>query len=267
MGDIVARRFEAAQTIAREAGLLALDYFRNRGSLEIERKGLQDEVTVADRAVESFIRDAVARQFPGDAVLGEEEGADGGAVEAAAGTDGLWVVDPIDGTACFVAGIPTWCVSIAWVAGGEPTIGAIYDPNADELFAAWRGHGAFVNDAPIRASDTRSLTEGTVGVGYSTRVRPRDVLGFLDRLLSAGGQFQRNGSGALMLAYVAAGRYLGYYEPHIKSWDCLAGIVLVDEAGGWTNDFLAGDGLTAGNPIAAAAPGLTDEIRRLIDAG
>lgn len=79
--------------------------------------------------------------------------------------------------------------------------------------------------------------------------------------------FQRNGSGALMLAYVAAGRYLGYYEPHINSWDCLAGIVLVEEAGGWTNEFLAGDGLTDGNPIAAAAPGLADDIRRLIGEG
>lgn len=267
MTDGLARRFDAAQAIAREAGQLALDYFRDLGALVVERKGLQDEVSIADRAVEDLIRARLAELFPDDGVLGEEGGLDGASAEAAQGADGLWVVDPIDGTACFLAGIPVWCVSIAFVAEGAPTLGVIYDPNNDELFAARRGHGAALNGAPIRVSAVESLTEGTVAIGYSTRSRPREILGILDRLLTAGGMFQRNGSGALMLAYVAAGRYLGYYEPHINSWDCLAGIALVDEAGGWTNDFLAGDGLTEGNPIAAAAPGVTDAIRQLIDGG
>ncbi len=260
-------RLDAAREIAREAGALALDHFRDLGSLTVERKGLQDEVSEADRAVEELICRRIAGIFPGEGVLGEEGGFAGAAPEAAQGAEGLWVVDPIDGTACFIVGIPVWCVSIAWVAGGAPAVGVVYDPNADEMFAARRGGGATLNDAPIRLNDDGILTEGSVGVGYSMRCRPQDTLRFLESLLAAGGMFQRNGSGALMLAYVAAGRLLGYYEPHINSWDCLAGICLVNEAGGWTSDFLAGDGLGAGNPIAAAAPGVTDEIKSMAGIG
>ncbi|MEN8197554.1 MAG: inositol monophosphatase [Pseudomonadota bacterium] len=254
-------RLGAAREIAREAGALALDYFRDLGSLTVERKGAQDEVSAADRAVEARIRQRLAENFPGEGILGEEGGLVGSAASSTQGSEGLWVVDPIDGTACFIVGIPVWCVSIAWIVGGEPTIGVVYDPNADEMFAARRGGGATLNNKPIRLNDDGNLEEGSVGVGYSMRCRPEDTLRFLEPLLDAGGMFQRNGSGALMLAYVAAGRLLGYYEPHINSWDCLAAICVVNEAGGWTNDFLAGDGLTAGNPIAAAAPGVTSQIK------
>ncbi len=260
-------RLEAACEIAREAGALALNYFRDLGSLTVERKGVQDEVSEADRAVEELIRQRLEENFPGEDILGEEGGFADSAAASAQGPEGLWVVDPIDGTACFIVGIPVWCVSIAWVVEGAPTIGVVYDPNADEMFAARRGGGAVLNDHPLRLGGGGVLTDGSVGVGYSTRCRPEDTLRFLESLLAAGGMFQRNGSGALMLAYVAAGRLLGYYEPHINSWDCLAAICLVDEAGGWTNDFLAGEGLTKGNPVAAAAPGVTDEIKSFAGMG
>jgi len=98
-------------------------------------------------------------------------------------------------------------------------------------------------------------------MGYSTRVKPAASIEALQRLMEAGGMFNRCGSGALSLAWVAVGRLIGYYEPHINSWDCLAGIVLVREAGGWVNDFLAEDGLTRGNPIIAAAPGLVRKMQ------
>ena len=260
-------RLETACNIAREAGALALAYFRDLGSLTIERKGLQDEVSQADRAVEELIRQRLAENFPGEGILGEEGGLAGSATASTQNSGGLWVVDPIDGTACFVVGIPVWCVSIAWIVEGEPTVGVIYDPNADEMFAARRGGGAALNGKPLRLNDTGILTDGSVGIGYSTRRPPKDTLCFLEPLLTAGGMFQRNGSCALMMAYVAAGRLLGYYEPHINSWDCLAGICLVNEAGGWTSDFLAGDGLTAGNPIAAAAPGVKSQIESFAGLG
>jgi len=260
-------RLESACTIAREAGALALAYFQDIGSLNIERKGVQNEVSEADHAVEALIRQRLAEAFPGEAVLGEEAGLSGADDVSAQEPDGVWVVDPIDGTACFIVGIPVWCVSIAWVSQGQPAVGVVYDPNAGEMFAACRGGGATLNEAPLRLGANGSLTDGSVGVGYSTRVRPEQTLRFLDRLLAAGGMFQRNGSGAIMLAYVAAGRLLAYFEPHINSWDCLAGICLVNEAGGWTSDFLAGDGLTAGNPIAAAAPGVAEQIKAIADLG
>jgi myo-inositol-1(or 4)-monophosphatase len=107
----------------------------------------------------------------------------------------------------------------------------------------------------------RALSEGSVGVGFSHRVRPDSVFAVLRPLLDAHGMFFNNGAGALMLAYVAAGRLLAYYEPHINAWDCLAGLVLVREAGGWTNEFLDGDGMTRGNPVLAAAAGVADLLR------
>ena len=248
----------AAEQIAREAGALALASFRDLPALAIETKGPQDVVSRADREVEDLIRERLLAQFPDDGILGEERGLTTGA----AAETGIWVVDPIDGTASFVAAIPAWCISIAYVVGREIELGVIYDPCHDEIFVAQRGAGATLNGQPIGVSAVASLADGVVGVGYSGRTTPAPVLDFMAPLLAAGGMYFRNGSGALMIAYVAAGRLIGYYEAHINSWDCLAAIALVREAGGWASDFLAGDGLMKGNHIIAAAPGVAADIRR-----
>ncbi len=255
----ISERFSAAQAIVREAGDLAMGYFRDRDSLTVESKGPQDVVSEADRAVEAMILDRIAARFPADSALGEETGGP----RSWDGATPLWVVDPIDGTACFVNGIPVWCVSIALVAGSEIEIGVVYDPNAGELFAARRGHGALLNGISMRPSTAASFAEGIVGVGYSPRRPASAVVQAIAQLLAEGGMYQCNGSGALMLAYVAAGRLIGYYEAHINSWDCLAALAMIREVDGWTNDFLAGDGLTRGNAVAAAAPGLAEAMQRL----
>lgn len=256
-------RFEVAQVIAREAGDLGLSYFRRFDDLQVTTKGLQDMASEADVAVEELIRERLATKFPEDGFFGEEGGRSDG--EHADG--GLWVVDPIDGTACFVAGIPVWCVSIAYVVGKDALLGVVYDPNLDELFAARRGHGASLNGRKIRPSDADSFADGLVGIGYSTRTTPAPAVAFLDGLLAEGGMFIRNGSGALMITYVGAGRLLGYYEAHLNSWDGAAAIAIVGEAGGWTNDFLAGNGLSEGNLIAVAAPRLAPGMKRLAGLG
>ena len=253
----VADRFRAAKDIAREAGQAALAYFRDPDALEVVSKGRQDFVSQADGAVETLIRNRIHELFPDDGFLGEE----GGAAFDDSGAGGIWVVDPIDGTANFINRVPAWCVSIAYVRQGRIEIGVVYDPNADELFTARRGQGAFCGETPISCSAAGSLTQGNVGIGYSTRTPAAPAVDSIRRLLDAGGMYQRNGSGALSLAYVGAGRLLGYLEAHINAWDCLAGILLVEEAGGWTNDFLANDGLLHGNPILAAAPGIADALR------
>lgn len=249
----IATRYDAAQEIAREAGELALGHFRNRDRLTSERKGVQDIVSVADREVEAFIRDRLASRFPKDDFLGEESGLS----EAGDGSgSGIWVVDPIDGTACFLTGIPAWSVSIAYVSGGEITLGVIADPCADNIYSAARGAGAWLDGTRLSASSATKITDGSVGMGFSHRSKPSELISFASALLAAEGMYFRNGSGALMLAYVAAGRLIGYYEPHINSWDCLAGIALVREAGGWTSDFLANEGIYRGNPLVASARGL-----------
>lgn len=258
----LANRYALVCTIAREAGARAYRMFANRAALEVEHKGLQDVVSLADREVENLVRERVTAAFPDDAFLGEE-------TAAQAGTSLLserivWIVDPIDGTSCFLNGMHAWCVSIGVLIDGKPAIGAVFDPNSGELFHAAAGCGAFVNDTPMRAATTRSVRDGVVGVGFSHRVAPSAFIPFLARLLADGGMFIRNGSGALMIAYVAAGRLIGYYEPHINSWDCVAGIVLVREAGGVVNDFLAGNGLLRGNPIIAAGDGFYPALATLI---
>ncbi len=107
------------------------------------------------------------------------------------------------------------------------------------------------------------MTQGVMGVGTSHRIPPSELLPFLDQLLSAGGMFIRNGSCALMMSYVASGRLIGYYEPHINPWDCLAGIILINEAGGWSSPFLANDGLNKGNPILSSASGIASDLQKM----
>ena len=251
-------RLELARQVARSSGELALDYFHKRDELTISNKGVQDRVTKADREVERFIYQKITEAFPDDGFLGEEM-ASGEPVNLV--EEGTWVVDPIDGTNCFIFGLPNWCISIAWIQKGEAKIGVIYDPLRDELYSAAVGQGADLNGKLLHVSNATELSDGLTGIGYSTRIQPRALIEPLQRLLEAGGMFIRSGSCASCLAWVAAGRLLGYYEPHINAWDCLAGIVLVREAGGWVNDFLANDGLTRGNPIIAAAPGVVDQIQ------
>lgn len=255
----IVRRLHAAQTLARDGGQLALRQFRDHEKLEVRSKGVQNITSQADEAVEALIRERLAALFPEDGFFGEETGA----ANAEGGVRGIWVVDPIDGTDCFVNGIPVWSVSVAFVLGGEIEVGVVYDPNAEEMFVARRGHGAHVNGRPIKPSPATSFRDGVVCVGYSTRREPGPTLDVLGRLLHEGGMFQRNGSAALALSYIASGRYIGYFEYHINSWDCLAGLALIREAGGWTSDFLDGDGLRRGNALAASAPGLAAAMKDL----
>lgn len=259
MNAEVENRVDAADAIIRRGGKLALDYFRAPDRLQVEHKGPQDRVSEADREVERLIRDELDRRFPRDRFLGEETGL----VEPSDASGFTWVVDPIDGTDCFVHAIPVWSVSIALLRGEEIAAGLVFDPCADELFRAARGDGARLNGAPVRASDARSIDAGVVGVGFSHRVDPAPTFAALAALASAGGLFQRNGSAALTLAYVAAGRYLGFFEAHINSWDVLAGLALVAEAGGRCSPFLDDDGLHRGNPVVAAAPGVAAELERI----
>lgn len=257
--DIEAR-YACAVDLARKAAQLGMDFYRQRTALQVEHKGndLQDVVSIADKRIEDFIRGELRRAFPEDGFLGEESGSS----ELTARC--VWVIDPIDGTACFVNGLHNWCVSIGLLVDGQPHLGAIADPNHDELFHGCLGKGAFVNDTPLQVSDARDVTEGLTATGTFHPRGKENFIPFLQKLLASGGMFFRNGSGALMTAYVAAGRLLGYYETELKSWDCLAGIVLVKEAGGQVNDFLRNDGLLRGNPYLVACPGVYDQLADMI---
>ncbi len=260
-GATIDRRFAFACNVARDAGALALRYFSNLASLNVESKGVQDMVSDADINTENLIRNAVAAQFPDDAFLGEESVATF-QVEKDKGT---WVVDPIDGTQPFVNGIRSWCISIAFVEGRDIRLGVVFDPNTNELFAARSGEGATLNGQEISCSQAGNLSDGLVYVGFSNRVRPEDTLGPLERLIRGDGMYHRSGCGALGLAYVAAGRLIGYFEPHMTSWDFTAGVLVVREAGGKTNDCLPNEAaLLDGGMIIAACANLYAPLEAIV---
>jgi len=255
----LAERFEFGRALIAEAGELALSYYERRASLAVRSKGTQDMVSEADVEVERLIRDRLAARFPGDAFLGEESGrAD---VE---GASGIWVVDPIDGTQPFVSDLTSWCVSIGYVHEGRVEMGFLAAPARDEVFTGWRGHGATLNGRPIAVSGSTGLNDGLLCIGMSPRISADQILAYVAPLLRRGVVYYREGSGALSLAYVAAGRLIGYVEAHLNSWDGLAGVALVEAAGGRVNDFLAGDALWKGGPIVATSPALYPELAEIM---
>jgi len=254
-------RFAFGLNLVREAGAVAMGYFEDLESLEIKSKGPQDFVSQADYNVEVLIRGAIEKAFPEDAFFGEETGPTG--IE---GADGIWVVDPIDGTQPFLMGMTSWCVSIAFIRGEELLIGLVYAPAADQLFAAQAGKGATLNGKAIHVRDAKTLNDGIVSVGYSTRTKPSQLIEMMSGLLEAGGMYHRNGSGALGVCYVASGALIGYIEHHINAWDCLAALLIVQEAGGRINNFIADNGLHAGGNIIAAAPELYDQLASFVPA-
>lgn len=246
--DTIENRYELACALAREAGDLARRLFEKRDAGSFELKGDQDYLTEADGEVEKLIEKRILAAYPRDTVMGEEGGGSIG--------NSAWIVDPIDGTANFARGNPHFAISIAYARDGEPAIGVIYNPVLNELYAAQRGGGATLNGKAMRVSATPDMRHATVELGWSTRRPLDDYLAMVKRVFATGAGVLRQGSGALGMAYVAAGRIDGYGELHINAWDVLAGLLIVREAGGWTNEFLAGDGLTRGNPILACTPAL-----------
>jgi myo-inositol-1(or 4)-monophosphatase len=252
--DPMLLRLLAAEAVAREAGALARRRFSER-SFKVDFKGPQDYLTEVDGVTEDLIASRLHAAFPDDGFIGEET-----AGRASAKGGAAWVVDPIDGTANFARGVPHFCVSIACVRDGAVEVGVIYEPMRDELFAARRGGGAFLNGEAIRVSEATSLANASVEVGWNMRAGAARYLDLVRRVALWGAAPSRTGSGALGLVYVAAGRRDGYVEQFMNAWDCLAAIRIVAEAGGYVSNFLAGDGLTKGNPIIACAPGLKDAL-------
>ena len=252
-------RFNFGLALVREPGDLALGYFNNRGKLTIHNKGPQDLASEADLNTELLIREALAITFPEDAFLGEET-----PPTAYSDGQGIWVVDPIDGTQPFICGLSSWCVSIAFVKGGELQFGMVYAPARDELFAGGKGFPATLNGSPITGHAGHSVRDGLTGSGYSPKSSVDQFLPSFERFLRAGGMFFRDGSGALGLCYVAAGRLIGFFEPVIKSWDCLGGLAVIHAAGLTTNDFLKNDGLHKGNPVIAGNARVYAELQAII---
>lgn len=245
-----------AQRTARQAGNTARRLFSRPDELRIQHKGPHDLVSNADTQVEQEIIHLLKKGYPEIGILAEESGAGGKK------SDPVWIIDPIDGTANFVHGVPHFALSIGLLQEGVLQCGVVYNPITDELFVAERGRGAFLNDVRIRVSPNRQLSQALLATGF-----PHKQVALLEPYLDSFRVLfptcrgiRRLGSAALDLAYVAAGRFDGFWEPGLAAWDIAAGALLVREAGGFVTDFAGGDGfLTSGN-VVAGNPGLHARI-------
>lgn len=253
------RRCLEAQVIVREAGKLARAAFENRESLSVSSKGIQDWATNADLEVEELIRSRIAKSFPGEAILGEEQGHSGSHVQ-----QDTWVIDPIDGTTCFLLGLPQWCVVLTYVVKGEPVVATIYHAMQDEMFSATLNGGTYLNGVPVRVADSASVSDGLIAVGAAQVADPEKSARFIAELVQSGGMYVRVGACALALCYVASGRLLAAYEPWVSPWDDLAGMLLVREGGGLTNPYAHTIVTDTRRPVLASCPGLWSVVELLL---
>src|SRR5579863_860864 len=220
----------AMSEIAREAGALLMKHFRQR--VKVEYKGEADLVTVADRNSETLIRERIGQHWPTHDILGEE----GGLRDT--GSDYRWYVDPLDGTTNFAHGFPVFCVSMALEHKGQRIAGVVYDPTRDEMFAAEKGSGAFLNQQRIQVSATDKLAESLVATGFPSHKRHKNPnIHFYHQITLRTHGVRRAGSAALDLCYVASGRFDGFWEFNLNPWDTAAGALIVEEAGGKMSRF------------------------------
>jgi myo-inositol-1(or 4)-monophosphatase len=224
---------ELAERLARAAG--AIQRERYETVLEIRTKSAAiDLVTEVDHACEALIIDALRVERPGDAILAEEGGG-----EDRADAAWRWVIDPLDGTMNYAHGYPRFCVSIGVERAGSAEVGVVYDPLLDELFAAVRGQGATRNGAPLCVSQEREIGRALLATGFAYDVHRSedDNVDHFAHFVKRARGLRRDGSAALDLCYVAAGRLDGYWELKLHPWDVAAGNLIVEEAGGRISDF------------------------------
>jgi myo-inositol-1(or 4)-monophosphatase len=218
---------------ARQAGTYAKQYAGKARQIDRKEGQITNLVTEVDRAAESIIIERIRKDHPDHTFLGEESGIHQNVSEY------KWVIDPLDGTTNFAHGLPIFCVSIGLEYKGEVILGVVYDPNVDELFTAEKGRGALLNGKPIRVSKTDTLIESLLVTGfpYNIKENPNHAVEHFNNFLMSTQAVRRLGSAALDLCYTAAGRFDGFWEVSLNSWDMAAGVLILREAGGTRTDF------------------------------
>ncbi|WP_295478295.1 inositol monophosphatase family protein [Sutterella sp.] len=253
----VATATKAARLAAREI----IRASENRDTLEVTDKAVNDFVTSADKAAEAAVIRELQEAYPRHAILSEEAGRVGDPK-----SDYLWIIDPIDGTTNFMHGLPQFCVSIALTYRGEPIAAVIYDVAKNELFSAAKGQGAMLDNRRIRVSDNDEMRKALIGTGFPFRPGC-DIEGYLKgfkRVCERTAGIRRPGSAALDLAWVACGRYDGFWEFHLKPWDICAGGLIVLEAGGLITDLEGGEKWLETGNVCAGSPKIFAQLLPLV---
>ncbi len=241
-------RMELAIKAALASGKMLSEY----ADFQIDRKAAKDYVTDADKASEDLIRNILLTACPEDAFLGEESGTSGDDKQ------GIWVVDPIDGTTNFIRKIPPYSISIAYMEGGQPRAAAVYAPLTNEMFSAYEGGGAFLNGKPIHVSDSTEPIECILGLSFAHR-HPKDaelMFGLIPRLSKQVNDIRRLGSAAYDLCCVACGRYDAFIERKLYIYDIAAGVLIAREAGAITCGWPDGEDCLLTGDTVAVTPGL-----------
>jgi myo-inositol-1(or 4)-monophosphatase len=222
---------ECATEIAREAGIFLKNKLHSEHT--IDYKGEINLVTEADKISEKMITSKITTLFPDHDILAEEF------THIDRGSDFRWIIDPLDGTTNYAHGYPYFCVSIALERLNTMIVGIVYDPMLDEMFVAEKGKGAFLNEREIHVSNTRGVIKSLLATGfpYDIREDSHNNLNYFNEMILQAQAIRRAGSAALDLAYVAAGRFDGFWELKLNPWDIAAGWLLVKEAGGIVTDM------------------------------
>lgn len=247
---------------ARRAGSIINQASQNLDLLTVSKKSHSDYVSEVDGAAEAAIIKVLHAAYPDHAILAEESGRQGDHEKS----EFLWIIDPLDGTTNFLHGFPKYSVSIALKHKGVLTHAVVYDPNMNELFTASRGTGAFLNDRRIRVSKRTKLEDCLIGTGIPFRdlTHLDAYLAMFKDIVPRTAGIRRPGSAALDLAYVAAGRYDGFWEIGLAPWDMAAGCLLITEAGGLVGDLEGNGTFLESGQIIAGSPKVFSQLLQLI---
>ena len=245
---------EVAKEAALLAGKLLMSSYGKLKKSQISTKSRNDFVTEIDKKSEKLIISIIKKNFPNHSILAEESGMNKGPVETLHATSLLWIIDPLDGTANYIHQFPMFSISIGVLEKGALKAGVIYDPLHKELFSCEQGRGSYLNGSRIHVSKTKLLADSMMATGIPFRARGRFdpyMKSFKKISLSSSGM-RRGGSAALDLAYVACGRFEGFWEINLSPWDVAAGALLIQEAGGKVTDLWGrGDYLKNGDILAS----------------
>ena len=253
--------FNVMDRAVRKAARSLIHDFGEVEHLQVSVKGPGDFVSTADHQAERILKAELGRARPDFGFLMEESGEEKGS-----DPHHRWVVDPLDGTTNFLHGIPHFCISVALERDGEPIAGVIYDPLRDEFFYGEKGVGAFVNDRRLRVSARNDLGDAVIGTGIPFRARgdhPR-YLKMLEAVMGSTAGVRRMGAAALDLAYVAAGRFDGFFELGLSRWDVAAGMIIVKEAGGFVTEIDGGRNPLASGSVLATNDRLQTSLAQLL---
>ena len=250
----------ACVSCARAGGRVLMDYWGRQRDYAVREKGRNDFVTIVDREAEAAIVRIVRERFPDHAILAEESPPSEGRLGY------RWYIDPLDGTTNFIHGYPLFAVSVGVSDPQGMRAAAVYDPVRDELFTAARGHGAHLNGEPIRTSSAETLSRSLLvtGIPFRSLARLDQYLTSLRSFILGASGLRRDGSAALDLAYVACGRYEGFWEMSLSPWDVAAGSLIVREAGGVVTDFSGRDRYIESGDIIAANPHVHASMLRIV---